>query len=190
MDERIVQLPIFECPSEADSGFLIEADTGKFAFTSYCGVGGVQLAADDGVFIAADLWASPSPKDRGISFGEIRDGLSNTLMIGERPPNDSGYGYGSWLGSQNFLAAAVGVGETHESLFDDIQLTGCNSSEFEYGPGIRGSACGWTHHWSYHPGGSNFGRSDGSTHFVSYEIDRSVLVALATRAAGDIVDSE
>ncbi len=184
MAERVARLSGFECPSDPEHGLLIEADTGKFAFTSYCGVGGIQLIEDDGVFVS--LSNEARRVDRGISFAEIRDGLSNTLMIGERPPNDAGNGYGAWLGSQNPAAAAIGVGETRESLIGNISLTGCDGDNFDFRPAIRGSKCGWTHHWSYHPGGANFALSDGSVHFVTYEIETDALHALATREAGDL----
>lgn len=187
MTERVTRLPSFECPSDPENGFLIQATTGRYAFTSYCGVGGVQLEKDDGVFVS--LSNETTRVGRGISFAEIRDGLSNTLMIGERPPNDAGTGYGAWLGSQNPTAAAIGVGENRESLVVDISTTGCEEENFDYQPAVRGSKCGWTHHWSYHPGGANFAMSDGSVHFVSYEIETTALHALATRAAGDLSEA-
>jgi len=186
MEERTIRLPTFECPSDPEFGMLIEADTGRFAFTSYCGVGGVQLSENDGFFLSSLSETSARRVGQGVLFADIRDGLSNTLMIGERPPNDAGYGYGSWLGSQNVAAAAIGVGETRESLADNILLTGCEETDFQYGEGTRGTDCGWTHHWSYHPGGSNFAMADGSVHFVQYGIERETLYALATRASGDI----
>lgn len=42
--------------------------------------------------------------------------------------------------------------------------------------------------FSQHPGGVNMLFADGSVHFLRQQIDRAVLLALGTRAGGEVVD--
>jgi prepilin-type N-terminal cleavage/methylation domain-containing protein/prepilin-type processing-associated H-X9-DG protein len=180
-EERTTNLPIFQCTSNPDKGLLIKSNIGfLFAFTDYCGVAGIEARDQSGVFIS-NYWRP------GIKFSEITDGLSNTLFFGERPPNERGHGYGSWLGSQNALAATIGVFETKASLDGDEDFGGCEGMQFGFGNDERGSRCNWTHHWSFHPNGTNFARCDGSVKFFPYSIDPEVLKSLATRAHGETV---
>ena len=182
---RLKTVPVFQCTSDPELGLLIPSQLGfKFAFTDYCGVAGVRSEDRRGVF--RDYMLQGDRFERSISFNQITDGLSNTLMFGERPPNSAGQGYGSWLGSQDSLAATIGMFETRASLAGyAADLVGCNATDLGYQPGERGGPCSWTHHWSFHPGGANFARADASIHFVPYATDRETLSALATRDGGE-----
>ena len=103
--------------------------------------------------------------------GDVFDGTSNTLMIGEATGGEAGSGQGSyWM-----------YGVTYSTAF------GIN------GPGtIPGDGSyGWSDieigFSSYHPGGAHFLMVDGSARLLSENIDFDALVALTTRAGGDIV---
>jgi prepilin-type processing-associated H-X9-DG protein len=181
IEERTTNLPFFQCISNPDLGLLIKSNIGfLFAFTDYCGVAGIEARDQSGVMLGG--YSRP-----GIQFSEILDGLSNTLCFGERPPNERGHGYGAWLGSQNALAATIGVYETSDSLKGNEDLVNCERLQFGFGNDDRGTRCNWTHHWSFHPAGANFARCDGSVKFVPYSIDNDVLCALATRAGGESI---
>ena len=41
------------------------------------------------------------------------------------------------------------------------------------------------HWWSFHPGGAHFVFVDGSTRFLSYDIDHHSLLALSSRNGGE-----
>jgi len=180
-EERATNIPVFQCPVNPDQGLLISPQIGNlFAFTDYCGVAGAQSRDLSGVFRG-------NPNLPGIYFSEIRDGLSNTLMFGERPPSGRGDGYGPWLGSQNSLSATIGVTDSAESLQNIPDFIHCPGYNYGFGMGVRGSNCSWTHHWSYHRGGAHFAICDGAIQFLPYQICRDILQALATRAGEETV---
>ena len=183
---RQKNIPIFQCPSNSAMGLLIRSDLGfVFAYTDYCGVAGYD--GENGIF-SAFIKSEPS---NNPFFSEIRSGLSNTLMFGERPPSDFDEGMGSWMGSQGthtataFLNGHVGL---YESL--DIEMACLGRTYFGYQPGTRGSRCDWTHHRSFHPGGANFARADGSVRLIPCNTDQTIMEALATRAGGEVVTLE
>ena len=176
--QRRVTIPILQCPSNPDQGFLVNPDIGYvFAFTDYCGVAGSDR--DNGIF-ALDL-----RKPRTF-FSEVTGGLSNTLLFGERPPSDLDEGFGPWLGGQGSWSASTYT-NGDRGLFPDSGaaqvnlLAACDGrSDWGYQRGERGNRCP-THHWSFHSGGAIFARADGSVSFLSYTTDRVVLAELASR---------
>ena len=107
----------------------------------------------------------------GVFFGNsqighrnIRDGASNTMMIGERR-NDQGAV--TWLGVIEGIDEpfARAVGATDHSPNDP-----------------QG---GFEDFRSYHTGGVNMGFADGSTQFLADSISESVFQALGSRAGGE-----
>lgn len=128
-----------------------------------------------GMFGTFELEDAPYNGD-GIFFGnsrtkfrDIRDGLSNTLMIGER---DSRLGGSIWHGHLSEAnqpdARIVGVAD---------HLPNDPVGHFE---DFR----------SYHPGGVNFLRADGSVRMYSQTMDHSVYQAMATVSGGEVVTEE
>lgn len=173
---RKTNVPVLQCPSDPDAGLLVNPDLGYlFAFTDFCGVAGSDR--ENGIFRLDYL------KD-GTAFSQVTDGLSNSLMFGERPPSDLDEGFGAWLGGQITWTASTYTNGTR-AVFPDRNhvalLVDCGTrTELGFQRGERGNRCP-THHWSYHPGGANFARADCSVAFVSYSIDRKVLADLAGR---------
>ena len=167
MDGRIVQ-PQFS-----------PQDNATVAFTSYLGVSGVTTAAGDGVLFA----------DSAVRFGDITDGLSNTLMIGERPPSTD-LRYGWWYagfgqdgrGSADFL-----LGVREPNLLPVGGAFPCGPGQWTFQASRFDDPCGLLHFWSPHPGGANFVLADGSVKFVRYSAN-TTLPALATRAGGEVAD--
>jgi prepilin-type processing-associated H-X9-DG protein len=125
----------------------------------------------------------------------ITDGTSNTLMIGERPPSvGSGDFGGTWIGF-NFIDTGVGVAGT-ELWVSPTGDTGnpAYSSDGCPFPALFGrytltNECEWNNAGSFHTGGANFAFGDGSVKFISYSIDRQTLIALSTRAGGEVINS-
>lgn len=109
-----------------------------------------------------------------ISFGDVKDGTSTTLMVGEiqrvyEPPTSKKVSQDGW---------AVGGCGTH---FDTENLganrKGMNNNYFEE-PG------------SDHPGGAQFCMADGAVTFISETISETCFEALGTMAGGETASME
>ena len=102
-----------------------------------------------------------------IRFDDVRDGLTNTLMIGETLPRDCSF--------ISTFAVNFNVSPTTIPL---------NTMESDNGVGTS-----W---WrtsgfkSRHPGGALFAMGDGSVQFLSESIDYRLYNHLGTRAGGEV----
>ena len=118
-----------------------------------------------------------------ISFAQIEDGSSNTLVLGEKRLQPSLYDIGDddddrgWTGGWDFdilrsTACLIGPDE-------DINGIPGKESEVESSNYRFGSA---------HTAVMNTGFADGSVHPIDFEIDLEVLNALGHRADGETID--
>jgi prepilin-type N-terminal cleavage/methylation domain-containing protein len=162
-------IKLFVCPSD---GRLFASQSGPNAIratlTSYIGVAG-------GRFQWNGMLGMPGP---GIQFRSVTDGLSNTLMVGERPPPDT-YESGQWYpgGWQPDMGLPV--------VLASVPRENCEGP-FQYGPGRTDNRCDQFHFWSLHSGGGNFLVADCSARFIPYTAE-SIMSALATRGGGEPV---
>ena len=104
----------------------------------------------------------------GFKFAHVRDGLSNTLMLGETIPSQCVY-MGAY--SVNFPVAGTSI---PMNTFEICDRRG----------GIHYRACGFK---SFHPGGAQFAMGDGSIHFLSDAIDYRTYNGLGTRVGEESV---
>jgi prepilin-type N-terminal cleavage/methylation domain-containing protein/prepilin-type processing-associated H-X9-DG protein len=184
--------PSFVCPSDLRGGQHSRptASGAKAALTSYLGVSGrnqfQEAGGQDGM-----LYVNSS-----VRVADVRDGLSNTLLVGERPPsNDLQYGW-IWAGAgdhPHFGATDVVLGVFERAL------TPTAMPDF-YRPGKMddpGSLHRY-HFWSLHPGGANWLLVDGSVRFLTYGAGGpqdlsgrptipTIIESLATRASAEVV---
>jgi prepilin-type N-terminal cleavage/methylation domain-containing protein/prepilin-type processing-associated H-X9-DG protein len=156
-------------------------NAGRRSFTGNQAVTPLK-ATRDGVFFP----------DSKIRLLYVTDGLSNTLLFGERSHRDKAFdpaafyfgsdyyplrGLGKWANfcfpAHHLLAAAVPIN----------YQTPPWSSTMEDGLRDRIDAFG-----SGHPGGANFALADGSVRFLSDQIKLATLQALSTRAGGEVID--
>jgi len=170
-------LPIFLCPT--DGRIHSPGALGKnVGFTSYLGVEGTDLLAKNGILF----------DDSTVRLAEVADGSSNTLIVGERPPNSTG-SLGWWYAgrgqpSSGSLDVTLGAGELNVSGSFPLGQ-GCGSGPFLFGPGRFSNDCDAFHFWSPHAGGgAHFLFADGAVRFISYS-GAGVLPALATRAGSE-----
>ncbi len=173
-------LPAFICPSDAEAGvnrnrpFLAKSTGGlcngmilpatvQFAKSNYPGCNG-NRGNDDGIF---------SSGGDSNKIGDITDGTSNTIMVGERPSNryaKQTVATGPW--------AAVWAGQ--ELTCDGITNVWCllGKTEFQMNTGKHSLAASNTDavdspllsFGSQHTGGANFVLGDGSVRFISENI--------------------
>jgi prepilin-type N-terminal cleavage/methylation domain-containing protein/prepilin-type processing-associated H-X9-DG protein len=164
-------ISVFTCPSDSRLLTPIQVGGYRLAMSSYIGVSGNGVA--NGV-----LFSSP---DFSVSFRDITDGLSNTLMIGERPPPDSfetGFLYPKRFDpiseAMTFNTAAFAGFATGVQVFG------------QFGPGSTENRSDMFHFWSLHRGGGVFGFCDGSVRFLNYS-SRDSVYKMASRNGGEVV---
>ncbi len=173
-------IPLYQCPSDPASGQQ-QTTYGslRVTLTNYLGVSGRDRTTRDGILF----------DDSKVRTAEIHDGLSNTLMVGERPPSTD-FWYGWWyagMGQDADASGEVVLGVRELKAPQAARLEGCEVGPYEFGPGSN-QQCDTLHFWSYHKGGGHFVRADGSTQFFAYA-GKDVLPALATIHGGEIVNS-
>ena len=193
-----VKVQLYTCPSDQRSLVATDVDRVTIAFTSYLGVSGQSAdptppapatATRDGIF----YWNSR------IRLTDIRDGTSNTLLIGERPPSADLY-WGWWFAGGGYTqwgAAGdnvLGVREYNYAknvvvaIAPDGGLTygTCPPGKVNFQAGTITELCDQLHFWSMHSGGANFALADGSVRLILYESD-PLMPAIASRAGGEPV---
>jgi prepilin-type N-terminal cleavage/methylation domain-containing protein len=190
-----IQYPVYMCPSEyRASDYWIDPGNpnNKAAITSYLGVSGRDSfktsGGQDGMIYV----------NSAVTMGMVHDGTSNTLMVGERSPAaDLEYGW-QWAGWGDLGTGATDVVlGVHERINPSTGNAGAAPTDY-YRPGTADDPGNIHrfHYWSSHPGGGQWGRADGSTHFMPYSVDsatngsngglETVLGKMSTRARGEV----
>jgi len=174
-----VRLSILVCPSDPRMLQQSWQQGGNVAFTCYLGVGGTSAdyahLPNDGIF----YWQSTT------RLTDIKDGTSNTLMIGERPPS-ADLDYGWWFAGAGYDGSGDGDVTLGARESGYASALGCPQSYVTYQPGNVKDTCHQVHFWSLHTGGANFALADGSARYINYSAG-SVFPALVTRASDDLV---
>jgi prepilin-type processing-associated H-X9-DG protein len=131
----------------------------------------------------------------GVSIGiaQVKDGTSNTFMVGENSPNLNGSL--AWSNGDGTYATTVIPLNWMTNLKDgQAEPNGevCNTSKLGV-PTAPHCYRNQTYNYgfkSFHPGGANFGMADGSVRFVKQSISFRTYNALASRAAGEVISSD
>ena len=194
------RIDVFVCPSDPHDGGWIECCTGVQnggATTEDQRAVNMAGVADsreawcgllETVYDGDGLLYSHSP----IRFAGVRDGTSNTALIGEvtggpgeHPAEGSAYiGY-TWVNHNlqdmsNGINAPGSIPGGRNPGTDPFDGDGGNRRQ------ELSDESGFS---SFHPGGAHFAFVDGSVHFLSEGIDHQVLEYLATRAGGELLPS-
>jgi prepilin-type N-terminal cleavage/methylation domain-containing protein/prepilin-type processing-associated H-X9-DG protein len=128
-----------------------------------------------------------------LSFADITDGSSQTLMVGERSHNLSyvtwtGRAIGGWLHKTSSFEGGTDqfAADPEESFTMVIGPVGLDD-----GPRTPNHPKAHVEdYWSRHPGGVNFLFGDGSVRFLKDGINATVYRALATRSGGEVVSAD
>jgi prepilin-type N-terminal cleavage/methylation domain-containing protein/prepilin-type processing-associated H-X9-DG protein len=137
----------------------------------------------------------PFFRNSKTKIANVRDGMSNTVFVGERSSDHSpstwtgavtGGRCPAWMANQPPTPYIAPPGPPYDNAdFDEAFIlahgngTHVPSADFPvYDPDTF---------YSYHPGGANFMFGDGSVHFLSKSINPVTYQALCTMAGGEIL---
>ncbi len=206
-NERVRQtlMPAYMCASEPNHDELATRATGPgdkllWAPTSYAAVTGWALESpwwgnyngSPGNLPleyrgAMHTVGNPGPTPnssltlRTERIANVKDGMSNTLLVGERAIVTPHPRRNAWAYTYGQYAKSAAYTQTRTLLqdYDRCQQVG--------GPG-GSNPCkrGFS---SFHPGGMNFAFGDGSVHYFNTNLDMTVFVAMATIDGGEAVIS-
>ncbi len=183
-------VPSFLCPSdpttELPDMFHTEAHGGAHLLAAFSPpqVSDPFVAARgnfSGVFGISEIEDVPDTGE-GIFFrnskvrpADVADGLSNTLMIGERVSD---------LGGVTWLGVIQGIDEPMARIV----------ATADHVPNFKPSDPSEHRHFedfrSHHTVGVNFGKADGSIEMISNTIDLDVYQAMCTRAGREVVSDD
>lgn len=178
---------LFVCPTQ-EARVLETLGGQRAAVTTYLGVTGeFRMPPAGGIPGVFGTRPGAFGVGRGVRLAEVTDGLSATLLAGERPAGADPH-LGWWY---------AGVGQAGDGSADYLlavrefprspRLTACPVGQYRFGDGDVTDPCDLLHFWSRHPGGAHFALCDGSVRFLTYEAD-AVLASLATRAGGEVAE--
>src|SRR5713101_11636 len=151
---------------------------------------GVQHALDPtGMFLIPTVI-----KGKALRFADITDGLSNTMLLGEKAVNkttyqsntdsawgdDEGYAIGLAWDNIRYSRTPDALGLPAQPVQDQV----CCPNGAGWGP----DTAAWPN-WRWgaaHPGGFNMALADGSVRLVNYSIDLQTLSYLCNRNDGQV----
>jgi prepilin-type N-terminal cleavage/methylation domain-containing protein/prepilin-type processing-associated H-X9-DG protein len=185
-------MPFLICPSDSLSQKVVTTFPNfnpggdRYAMTSYGGIGGTRSyhpdrATVDGIFFL----------NSNTSLASITDGVSQTLMFGERLHRDVDYDANA--GTRNIISTGWGYWSPTSGSpgIGDVTLGTLVNINYRHPPGIavnnayedaRVTAMG-----SNHSQGTNVAMADGSVKFISQSIALPALQRLGTKGANDVV---
>jgi prepilin-type N-terminal cleavage/methylation domain-containing protein len=174
-------LPTFECPADPRAGKdgtgFTTLGTHTSGLTWYVGVTGSYSGFSDAGYTSATA-GMMQPNTTGVRLTDVTDGLSGTLMLGERPPAaDLAFGWWSYSDYDNLLGTQNLI-----NFYPNCPTPGI------YRPGDIKNNCDSNHFWSLHPGGGNWAFGDASVHFLPYTA-APLTLPMATRGGGEAVST-
>jgi prepilin-type processing-associated H-X9-DG protein len=170
-------IPTYLCPE--DTAAALNSVRGKFATSNYSGNSGDQLLPgsidlpDPGTDAAKKLSTGIFFHNSRVGFRDITDGLSNTIMVGEKSVSSAA---GIWVGVRS-----------NQNAGDSV--TDCNH---------RSKLNAVIHSFSsLHEGGANFLLCDGSVRFVTNTVEskesadkpEGVYQKLAHKSDGEVISN-
>ena len=182
------RIPVFVCPSDSARGIRPGTTVALSNYVASAGCTNVSTVGDTNRPCKCShsynaFYPKPSPRLPGpfrvhnlslaerrpaISYAMIRDGQSNTIMMGEVRQGCSPHIEAGWVSSTNgcaIISTQIPINDDTCQGVDACQSNGCRS-EYNYSTsiGFKGA----------HPGGAHFLMCDGSVHLLSESIDHQM----------------
>ncbi|MEQ9409507.1 MAG: DUF1559 domain-containing protein [Fuerstiella sp.] len=193
---------VFRCPSMPVAEHMDNNGIPTRVPTSYRAVSGSNAVADDNSTKPPGHTGAALEDQTGLDgmfYGcsntrirDIKDGTSNTFMIGENFTDPTyvkdGQGMDYWLfgapqtGGWDCRPGDLGGTEYSEGLGSTYWHINTRVND----PGMHGVVMELTF-GSYHIGGAQFAMGDGSVRFVSENIDLGILRALGSIQGGEVI---
>ena len=166
-------LPMYLCPSQPQASLVNDL----FGPSHYAGNAGTTLGADDGILYPIS----------SVRMRDLTDGTSNTIASGE-----ISFEFGGWArGAIN--AGGGGGGGTGQGFARGVlrwwkSAPACAKAGFN--PPVTNCSGSVERQFQFsspHVGGCHFSLGDGSSRFISENIDVNVYKALITRNGGETI---
>ena len=182
-----LKMKMYTCPSDPRGELFYPGEPGirDQALTGYLGNSGTTATSFDGILFV----------NSKVKLVQITDGTSNTIMVGERPPN-SNLEFGWWFAAYGYdgRGNADCVMTSNDVALANYFIAnyGCPSgataaSKIGLQPGNPNVGCDAAHYWSYHTGGAQFLMGDGSVRMITYS-NNNIIAALSTATGGETVN--
>ncbi|TWU17659.1 hypothetical protein Pla52o_48740 [Novipirellula galeiformis] len=143
---------------------------------------------------ALETWAGTGGRGPESNFAKLTDGLSNTILLGERTGGPvvysgrrqdpvattnlmgtEGGGWGDILNGEHWLQGSLQGGLSWPPQGGPCAINCTNARGYGY--------------YSFHPGGCHFVLADGSVRFFTDTVAPKILAAYITRQGGEVIES-
>ncbi len=188
---RDAEIAAFQCPSDGSE----PAKGGSGGFRS--GADGFQgnyvvSTGDEIMYYGTGDRRGMFWRRSAVSFADVLDGTSNTLMLSESivrgKKNTGGWGGagGYWGGAPHGAYGFTTLESPNSPLPDRVYR--CKSTTWPQAPCVSTASTNDHRNFarSYHPGGVNAALADGSVRFISDTINLTTYHALSTRRVGEV----
>jgi prepilin-type N-terminal cleavage/methylation domain-containing protein len=177
---------VLGCPSDPRGATY---SVPQYGFTWYVGVYPSPGREFDGILVDDSRLKTPFT----VSPSDVADGLSNTLLLAERPPPADGQL--GWWDSRCCLEDGHSAARGNDKIYSS-GVSGKCPNPAVYKPGDVRDNCAFNAVWSFHSGGGHFCMGDGSVRPISYAAGNqsaggvTLLEALASRSGGEVVAAD
>lgn len=171
---RSTKMPILWCPTDQPVG---NVDIVRANYMGCIGGENVPIDVDNsGLFFL----------NSSVGYEEIRDGASNTILLGERRRDDlpTGEELGWMSGTSATLRnTGVPINVVNSDRVVNPYGGGFDPQQLHEPPPLGLATGGFS---SFHTGGAQFGLADGSVRFLSENIDPNLFQNLGRREDGEM----